>query len=315
MRKSARLGEFRRRKENARSQDKNGHFVGLFIKLAVAFFLVFIAFVFVKINTRYWNGQDKVGFAFKLTNGDVGVTIEDPKLAEITTLIIPGDTEVDVAENYGTLRIKNVWQLSQNEKLGGRLLPETLTQNFLFPVSLWSDEKGEELGKGDVTGIIKFVFGGTLTNIPLGDRLNLGIFALKIGSLGKSEINLGDSQFLHKEVLSDGLPGYKLNGTPSERLTIFFSDNDMADAGTRVYIVDSTGSPGVADKVGTILEVLGGKVVSIDKKNTEASDCAILGKNKNIVRKVSTLFSCKIISGQTDFDLEIRLGGNFAKRF
>lgn len=160
MRKSARLGQFRRRRASARSKAKSGNLNAIFIKVAVVLAVFAAIFIFVKLNTKHWNGHDKVGFAFKLGNGDVGVTVADPKLTELTTLVIPGDTEVDVAENYGTLRIKNVWQLSQNEKLGGRLLPETITQNFLFPISLWTNEGGVEVGKGAILGIVKFIFQG-----------------------------------------------------------------------------------------------------------------------------------------------------------
>lgn len=277
--------------------------------------MVFIGALFLRLNTRYWNGHDKVGFAFRFASGDVGATVADPNLSELTTLVIPGDTEVDVAENYGTLRVKNVWQLSQNEKLGGKLLPETLMQNFLFPLSLWADEKATGLGKGTIEGVIKFVFDVGQTNIPLGDRIRLGLFALKVPSLGRSEINLGESQFLHKERLSDGTNGYRLNGSPSQRLTVFFSDTSITELSPKVYVIDSTGSPGVADKVGQIIEVVGGKIVSIDKKSTEVSDCEVLGENRPIVKKLASLFSCKIGSGKTDFDIEIRLGEKFAKRF
>jgi len=67
---------------------------------------------------------------------------------------------------------------------------------------------------------------------------------------------------------------------------------------------------------GQIIEVLGGKIVSVDKKQEAGDfDCEILGNNKQINKKIANLFSCKVISGKTDFDLEIRLGTKFAKRF
>lgn len=306
---SARLKSFRQKKQ------KKGRVDGLFIKLGLILFIAIVLFGFLRLNTKYWNGHDKISYVFGLPGGDVGITVLDPKLTELTTLTIPGDTEVDVAENYGTLRIKNVWQLSENEKLAGRLLPETISQNFLFPVYLWSGQNGKNIGEEDLGGIFEFVFANRNTNIPIGDRLYIGLFALKVGSLGKTQINLGASQFLHKETLNDGHPGYRLSGTPPEKLTVYFSDNDLSDSPPRIYIVDATGSPGVSDKIGQILEVLGGKVVSIDKKNTDLSDCVILGSKKAVVQKVARFFSCKPISGQTAFDLEVRIGQAFAQRF
>ena len=267
-----------------------------FLLPTILIILVIGIFIFIKASTQHWNGHDKVGFAFAKDNGDVGVTVLDPNLGEMTTITIPGETEVDVARNYGTLRVKNVWQLSQNEKLGGALLPETVTQNFLFPITLWK--------------------GPNSTNIPFGDRLMIWFFTMKLKDLDKTEIDMGKSQFLRKEKLNDGQVGYRLVGEISGRLGVYFSDNDMVTKNTRVYIVDATSQAGVASQVGEIIEVLGGKIVSVDRKQEAGDfDCEVLGVDKNINKKVANLFSCKIINDKTDFDLEVRLGAKFASRF
>jgi hypothetical protein len=312
---SARRKNFTKRWRSAKTSGKKGRFYGIFLRILIPLLIILVGFLFVRLRTVYWNNHDKVAFAFRINSGDVGVTVADPALTELTTLIIPGDTQVDVAENYGTLRIKNVWALSQNEKLGGRLLPETVTQNFLFPTFLWSDTDGENIEKSRLSGIMKFVFSPDGTNIPFGDRVSLGLFALRVPSLGRTEINLGESQFLRKQLLNDGFSGYIINGEPSGRLTVYFSDNDLSSTGVRVNIVDATGSPGVSDKVGAIVEVLGGKVVSVEKKDPAATDCEVIGTNPRIVKKIMNLFSCKVGVGKSEFDLEFRLGSNFAKRF
>lgn len=297
------------------SSKKNANLTTLVRRGIFVVLLIVGIFVFVNLSTKYWNGKDKLAFAFRDQNGDVGVTVADPVLGDLTTLIIPGDTEVNVAENYGTLRIKNVWQLSQNEKLKGKLLPETVMQNFLFPLNLWSGESGEALGEGRLGAVLEFVFNPGTTNIPLGDRLGLATFSLKVQSLGKSRIDLGQSQFLRKEKLNDGLAGFRLNGDPSERLTVYFSDNTMSQVPPKVYIIDETGDFGVAEMVGKIIEVMGGKVVSIDKRSPMENDCQITGAEVPTVKKIANIFSCKIVSGKTDFDIELRLGESFARRF
>jgi len=240
----------------------------------------------------------------------------DPKLDEITTLVIPGDTQVDVAHNFGTLRIKNVWQLGINEKVGGSLLPQTITNNFFFPVFLWSENNAGSLEKNGITGILHFIFLPGATNVPFGDRLQMGLFALRIQNLGKTEIDLGQSQFLTKQKLSDGQTGYVISGPISQRLTVYFSDNEVGNQNLKVDIVNATGVPEVADTVGQILEVIGGKVVSVDKiLQPENTDCIVIGMNAGLVKKISNLFSCQIGKGTTNFDLEIQLGQKFAARF
>jgi len=291
-----------------RSARRKSRIAGLLIRVFIPLMLVLSAFLYLKLSTKYWDGRSKFAFVFENSSGNVEVTVLDPALNEETSLIIPGDTEINVAHGYGTLRIKNVWQLGINEKLGGGLLAATLTDSFLFPTNLWSDT-----GTADVW---KFIFSPKQTNISFGDRLAAGIFALRVNGIDKTEIDLAKSQFLVKKTLTDGKPGYVLTGPVSSRLTVYFSDNNFADKNLKFSLTDATGSYGVADGVGQVLEVLGGKVVQIDKKGADSSlDCEVFGQSSDAVNKVSTLFSCKKVGGKSNFDLEMRMGSKFAKRF
>jgi hypothetical protein len=309
-----------RRRALIEKKKKTGIIAGLFLKIILPVILVSAVFAFLKLDARYWNGSDKFAFAYRLGGGDIAVSVLDPKLDEFTTLVIPGDTEVDVARNYGQLRIKNVWQLGVNEKIGGKLLAETVTQNFLFPVFLWSDSDIKSLADAGISGILHFVFFPKSTNITLGDRVSAAFFAMQIHDSGKNLLDLGKNQFLVKQKLNDGQSGYVLAGVISPRLTAYFSDNSFAgdaNAGKnlRVAIGDATGVPGVADTVGQIIEVVGGKVVSIDKQSVTGADCVIFGLNTKAVKKIADIFSCKTIASRGEMDVEIDLGSAFAKRF
>ncbi len=296
----------RRRVRHLKNAQK-GRKLGLVFKVIMPLAVIAILVLLFKVDSKYWNGRDKVAFAFKDPNGNIGVTVLDPELTEETTLVIPGDTEVNVARGYGVLRIKNVWQLGVNEKLNGMLLAQTVTQNFHFPTTLWS-EKG-------LTNLREFVFSPGKTNISFADRLSIATFSLKVKSIDESVIDLGKNQFLKKQNLADGLPGYTVNGPVSGRLTVYFSDNNFGDKNLKFGILDATNRPGVAEGVGAVLEVLGGKVVSIDRQDkADSLDCEVRGQNTDAVKKISILFSCNKTSGQSNFDLEIRIGSGFAKR-
>jgi hypothetical protein len=309
-----------RRRAQIEKRRKTRLFSGLFLKFVIPLIVLLGIFVFFKVSTKYWNGQDKFTIAYRFQNGDAAVSVLDPKLGELTTLIIPGDTEVEVARNYGELRIKNVWKLGENEKLGGSLLAATISQNFLFPVFLWSDSQAEALSGGGSAGIIKYIFLSKSSNISFGDRLLTGLFALKVGSMGKNTIDLGKSQFLEKKNLNDGQPGYVLSGNISQRLTVYFTDssftgNESSGKSLRVAIVDATGSPDAAIKIGSIIEVLGGKIVSIEKKNPADGYCLVAGVNPKAVKKIVDLFSCREGGEKGGFDMEIYLGRSFDEKF
>ena len=309
-----------RRRALIEKKKKAGKVTGLLIKIFLPIIIVIGFFLVLRSDIRYWNGHDKFILAYRLENGDAAVSVLDPILSELTTLVIPGDTKVDVARNYGELRIKNVWQLGANEKVGGGLLAETVTQNFLFPVFLWSDSDAKSLVGGNLGEILHFIFFPKSTNVSFSDRLSAGLFSLKIQDLGKSWLDLGKNQFLVKQILNDGQTGFVLNGPVSPRLTVYFSDNDFADKNLRVIINDATGIPGVADEVGQIIEVMGGKVISVNKiisgdKNYTVSDCRVSGNDLKVVKKVADIFYCKTDKGAASVDLTIDLGQGFAKRF
>lgn len=304
------------RRRNRLKTEKRKKGTLLYLKILLVPFVLILTYSIVKLSSKYWNGESKISLVYQESNGDVAVGVLDPRLSQETTFIIPGATEVNVAANYGSLRIKNVWQLGLNEHLDGGLLAKTVSKDFLFPVFLWSGPGASYLQNPTVPGIIKFVFSPGRTNIPIGDRVLMGLYALKIKNLDKSEINLAKSEFLQSRVLEDGMPGYVLNGPVSERLTVYFADNDFSDQNLRVEINDATGSYGEADKVGELIQVLGGKVVSINRlSGTSDTDCSVIGKNQKMVEKVSEVFGCKKGNGQSNFDLEISLGSKFAQRY
>lgn len=294
----------------AKNEKVSGNKRKLKILITLIFPVVVILafFLFFKFTTKYWDGKNKISMVYRNPSGDVSVIILDPILSEKTTLIIPGDTEVNVSHGYGTFRLKNVWQMGINEKLGGGLLTQTITRNFLFPSYLWSEQ--------NLNNIWQFIFVPKSTNIPFGDRVAIVLFALRVKSIDNTEIDLAKNQFLKKQKLTDGELGYIMVGPVSGRLTVYFSDNSFAGKNIKFGLSDATSVPGLSNSVGTILEVLGGKVVTIDKKPIDENlDCLVFGKNKDAVTSVARLFGCLKTSDKSDLDLVLRIGAKFAKRF
>lgn len=269
--------------------------------LIIALIPVFI-FVFFKLNTKYWDGIGKVSVIVQENQEKVSVLVFDPSLGEEVELVIPGETEVDVSQNLGNIRLKNVLKLGENEGLGLALLPKTITKSFMFPVTLFSDKSPNTL---------EFITTKN-SNIPLGDRILIMVFSKKVKNLDKSVIDLAKSQFVVKAKLADGIAGYKIPGEISNRLTFYFSDNEFVEGKVRAYIKDATGSFGAAERLGKIIEVMGGKVVTVEKSQKEEVACIIKSKSKSIANKIAKLFDCKINSDPTEFELEITLGSKFS---
>ena len=283
-----------------------------FLLILVAVLFTFWFFV---LSSHFWNGKDKLALTVRRGNGDASVVVFDPILSEVTTLTVPGDTEVAVARNLGIIRIKNVWQLGVNEGISGKLTAETLTNNFGFASFLWADTAGESLIGSNFFSSLKFIFIPGKTNLSLRDRLGIVIFSSRIGNSGRSEIDLGKSLFLQKTKLSDGEAGLAISEKFPERLTIYFADYLLTEKNVRVFINDGTGEYGTAEEFGKIVEIMGSKVVAINKKEMSDEDCVVTGGVKEYARKVVRVFSCKEKFGGENEVLTIELGSKFAKRF
>jgi len=300
----------------ARIIDKNRKQVRVKLLLStLPIILILIIIGIFKFGIKYWTSTDKISVSYPNSQGHIGVTVMDPKFGEMTTLIIPGETQVEVARGYGTLRIKNVLALAKNEKVGGDLLPETVTQNLLLPVFLWSQSDFENAINGRIFGIIKFVLFPVSTNIPFADRVAMSMFLLRTKSSNKEIIDLGKSQFLVKETLNDGQKGFVLNGKISSRISALFTDTKIAESKLKVTINDATNSYKVSELIGGIMETLGGKVVAVNKQPFIGSDCLVEGGDSRIVKNVSLLLHCTRRTKGNNDELIITLDGMFVKRF
>lgn len=303
------------RRQKLASKKRKGS-LHAFLKFFYPALVLAMAWLYLAVNVKYWNGADKFDYVFKNKDGDVVVKVLDPKLTDSLAIVIPGETEVGVARNLGTMQIKNVWQLGINEKLNGDLMAATVTKNFLTPVFLWSDQDIEALDSFNIPGIVKFIVAPSKTNIPVGDRAVLALFSLRVKGIDRTTIDLGKSQFLKKAKLNDGQVGYILGGPVSGRLTANFSDTDFSGQNVRVAVQDATGTHGTANTVGQIIEIMGGKVVSINKTAEDPeSDCIVSGINPKVVKKTAALFGCRVSNDPSIFDLEIKIGSLFAKRY
>lgn len=262
------------------------------------------------LTGKYWNGRDKLDLVVPTSSGDVLIVSFDPSLDKITTLRIPGETQVEVSRNLGIWRIKNVWQLGKQEKIGSKLLSETVVKNFSLPVYLWYKNSNLEpenscwrlLGE---------------TNLGWKDRLKLTSFCFRVPEVDRNYLDLGKTQVLKKARLTDGEEGFLITQKNIDSLAIYFSETLILQKGTKIALKDYTGQPLISEKVGQTLQILGGKVVVVGKENKDENlDCEVWGKEKKVVAKIARIYSCSShLDSSLGFDVEFRFGQKFAERF
>ena len=303
----------KRRRKSAVKDGKKGKLLFILaVLLVVASF-----FLFLRLQTRFWSGREKLSMAIPNPDGSVSVATFDPRLGTVNEIIIPANTQVSVASQLGTWKIKSVWQLGINEKKEGSLLVKTVSKNFYFPVYVWADSQSRGFVSGDFPALIKSLFGLYKTNLGVGDRLHLAAFSLKVKNPDRIVSDLSRTAFLKKTRLVDGEEGYVVFGSPPEKISAVFSDTETFGANTRLAIKDATSAFGEAERVGRIIETFGAKVSSVSKTDSLNTNCEVRGINRAMVRKVSMVFSCTQVVGEIEgsFDLEIILGEEFPQNF
>ncbi len=236
------------------------------------------------LRTKYWNSGGKL--AVVVDKGqEVVISLYDSAAGSQTDVIIPGNTQVLAAYGLGTWKLGSLWKLGSDEKIGGSLITRSISINFGLPVYIWRD------------------------NLSLGDKLRIRIFSfLNRGS--KDLINLKDTSFLKKTVFMDGESGYLVNKDIPEEISSLFSDQEEFGSFLKAKITDASGSYGFAGKVGRIIETMGIKVAAISKGSGSDTNCKVLGKNRELVRKVALILGCSEAETKevASFDLEIYLG-------
>ena len=288
-----------------------------FIKYLFLVILIGALALVVALQTKYWGTRNKLSTVISAASGDVVISTFDPEGESITNVLIPANTQLDVARGLGSFRAKSIWQLGINEKLGGKLLTETIVKNFHFPVYTWGDNNIKGLADVEFLSIFRAVFFPAKTNLKIGDRIKMAFFSLGVKASKRVNIDLREGQYLKKTRLVDGEEGYLVSGVGLSKLFPTFSENGISQQNLRVNVKDATGQRGVAEQIGATLEVLGVKVASLERKRVEDLDCSFRTKNEDLAKKVSFIFSCKRekIAPEGNFDLELNLGSQFAKRY
>jgi len=301
----------RKRTRSLRKEKKTGAKKYALILFAVL--LCVLTYLFF-LGKRVFDGKEKTLLVAGGKN-DVLIVILDPEVQEVTRISIPATTLVSVSRNLGDWKIGSVWELGENEKLGGRLLAETVTKNFYAPVSSWVNSDGFDFFQGKL-GVLKFIFSGLESNLTFVDRVRMSTFFLGVKDYKKTDIDLAKTQFLLEQKLPDGSNGYVVTSNMPQKLLILFSDPELSNNTAKVSITNLSDSPKVASKMGAIIETFGAKVVMVQDKDEENVGCIISSKDRALVQSLLNMFGCEYEKGEGGgIDVDFRFGKKFVEWF
>jgi hypothetical protein len=287
------------------------------LKAVIILLAILFAVVYYKISGKFWRDDRKTSMVINQEGGGVLVAVFDPYLNEITTISIPAETEVTVAQQKGKWKLKSVWKLGENEELGGVLLAETISKYFKFPVVAWADKEATVIVDTKVSEIAIFLFSPFKTNLSFIDRLKLIVFSLNIDNTHKIHIELSKTGYLKRKVLADGTHGFGKNGKIPSSLAVIFQEPEISESNLKVVIIDSSRRTGFAEEIGELVEALGAKVTAVVKKDLPDMDCTVFSENKKYREIFSQALYCENTNSEIEsgVDVEILIGEKYLKRY
>lgn len=245
---------------------------------------------------------------------EISVFVFDPRESELVTITIPASVEVDTARDLGKFKLGNVWQLGINEKIGGRLLQESVVKNLGFPVTSWAEEKAFMLINGNFLQKFSAVVTNFDTNLTIGDKIKIALFSLQ--NSRKKEVDLTETTFLKKTNFVDGALGYQITKSYPSSLILVFSENEISNKQLKVVVKNVSGS-NASSIIPAVIEFSGAKVVSELRESADELFCEIVSEEKEFAKKISEVFGCslKIKKSDGNFDVEISIGKAFSEKY
>lgn len=242
----------------------------------------------------------------------------NPAAKSIFIVKIPKNTQIEASYGYGNWFTGSLFDLGEQEHLGGDLLAQSVQKEFGMPVDAWVDSRGEVLFTHN--GYSGF-FGET--NLTLFDRLNL---ILAISGSDPSlyrEIDLVTEGVIKEIKLTDGEMGFEVIPERAKVVFELLKDDAVLSERKTAVIVNLSEEPGLAVKVAQIVGTLGIRVIGVQTgnvaRNSETCSIRAFGEDSESlsVQRVSRILDCEIQDQALSVpaDIEIRLTDEFAKRF
>lgn len=250
----------------------------------------------------------------------VWVTSINRQNGSVSLVRIPSDTYVIVPAGFGSFRIGVLWKLGMIEKLGGKILAAA-TQTFLgVPVDGWIGVKGETpTVDGSSAEVIHTLTSmvwpwnikySTQTNIRPIDRILLWFF-LSGRTVGHIiSVDLSKENVVIPTILADGTAAEigdpELVDKVTQRL---FNETAFQTESLVVRIYNGSGVAGAGHEVARLLTNIGVNVVGVgntDERDTCQFDVPKQYMEKNIVRRISSLYPCSL-NPKTDEGKEAQL--------
>ncbi len=248
--------------------------------------------------------------------------------------ILPETMQINAIKGYGWYGLDALWKLDSMDARKGILFRSSLEDALATPIqwhsantfSNWTGSSDEIVfqlkGIFSFSNCLHMVLTGK-TNIPLGDVPYVWkkfqimgfdkttVFDFRQGQIaGAFELPDQTSVWRFDSEKYDAIVGNNLEDTP------------LRQEGMRIALYNTTGTPGIAQRIAREIELSGGFVVSVgNDDNPYEGLCEVSGMKPQIASLTANFFrsqfGCSLVERQTRerADLVVRLGKGIERRF
>ncbi len=289
----------------------------LFSIFIILVLIVVVIIIKIQLSENLWTGNEKLSIAIDNKEDGVVVVLLDPKHNEMHKFYYPENLEIEAARNLGKWKIGSLWDLGENEKVGGSLLAQSITKSIRTPVYSWSNQQLLSiLDKGLLAIPQNLINFNNSTNLSIKDFFRIFRFVTSIDKVNIVTYYAENLNYISSHTLRDGTDGYVVSRMPETRISSLFSDEYVLSQPNRAVIISSIGNNWKAKQIGEVFEVIGVKVAAIREEANEVKDCEISANDEKLAINLSRYFDCDYnTKTSTNFDVEIRIGQGFVNRF
>ncbi len=211
----------------------------------------------------------------------------------ILIIDIPKNTQVDVSYNLGQWELGSVWQLGEQEKIGGgRLLVSTVRKNFFIPVYLWMAPRDKIFVDGGPFFKFNYFVFLRNTNIDLFLRTKLA-FVSTLGRMKVDRVRLTNSGMLKEVTLKTGQSGFLIDADLPVSLLSYLREPLFEEREVFVSVINESGNSIVVSKMSKVFDTMGARLISVENQNSSNIDCLVYSKDENIANVFASVFGCK----------------------
>lgn len=250
-----------------------------------------------------------------------------------TVFLLSESLQMEAGYGYGWYALDALWKLDTMDQMKGRLYRTSVEEALATPIR-WHMEtyNGTLSTPGDGIGVLKDTFSFVhLLSLILQGETNIRVWELVylwkqfqlLGSDTATVFDFRNNQIAQEELQPDQTVVSRFD---KEKYDVLIGnsleDTKLRQEGVRIALYNTTGIPGIGQRVARFIEHIGGYVVSVGNDEVPYDGtCEVIGSSSALSSRTAlffrTMYDCVLQEQleETRADLVVRLGRGLGNRY